>query len=470
MRRSTFIMHESPPPSCRRARVLRHAAAVVLALIAPVIGTASASPVAPAPTGQTTKSSGANAPVKSPPLLTAQDLSQVRRYVKLRPEQEEAVEDRFRVLQEELQTLRKKTQAGMAALSPSRVDPNAGGASEQYEAARIAYVDKLRKLQSDMADALEGVTDDSEARVVRASFTERIRTLQADFQRQLADFEPEKNARAAMADTLAARMALLEREVEERRALQAAMSRDVVAQLDVEQRAAWNDFLRAVRRKKLSQGLIGGEGVDLIAFIERLRAENDSITGIAEPSIDRVLRQWSIDIDPLLSERERIAGMRQRAGAAINRDANEINELSDAIVTLRVGLRDRTLRAAEEIARDLASPDAETFRQRFDEIAFRGIAVPTMLQRRLEKLVDDETLDAATRTEVRTLADTYLGDRRAHVRRVVEYAIRWQPDVLRQRNRAEPAHVAIDDMNAMRKAWTERERVYALGLAEILKD
>jgi hypothetical protein len=192
---------------------------------------------------------------------------------------------------------------------------------------------------------------------------------------------------------------------ERKERLNQAFLDDVRLVLTPAQDENWDDAMRMRRRMRtMNDGLLSGESVDLVATVQGLDLPEDT-----EETVRPVLRQYEIELDRALVERNKKYEEGQAEGMRLWREQNfeEIERLFDDARDAAVAVRDINRRFARQIGSMLEGESADAFQREFRERSFPTVYRETYAKRAMNTVEQFEDLTPDQQTEMEQIRASF---------------------------------------------------------------
>ncbi len=180
---------------------------------------------------------------------------------------------------------------------------------------------------------------------------------------------------------------------------------DVRVLLTAEQEGRWPLVEREMRRlKRMGDGRLHGESVDLIRLASGMGVEADGAGPIAE-----VLERYSRELDAALVRRDRRLEEAREDGfeELIGRDPDRARAIYERCLEARRAVRDANWRHMRLLAARLGEERGARLERRFFERAFWRLTQPTVAERYVEAALELPDLGDGQRARIEAMLDEY---------------------------------------------------------------
>lgn len=155
---------------------------------------------------------------------------------------------------------------------------------------------------------------------------------------------------------------------------------DVQTVLTKEQQSQWDRYQREWRRRNSMRGggqvgALAGENIDLFELVDRIDLEDEEYD-----RLDPVLEAYAIELDPALSNRDRMMQDMLNLSSAVLEGKSTVEDLESkfkAMQRARVQVRDVNDRYVQHLAAHLPPEKAAALDREYRMRSFRGIYNPT---------------------------------------------------------------------------------------------
>jgi len=304
-------------------------------------------------------------------------------------------------------TLRTFAFASISILANASISQTAHGQMEfMAEAMHPEFFSR------DLVIFAEGLNlDDTQEVIVEAMFdsynddfgmgwavtTERLNAVADELKEKKPDNE--RDTLKPVLDTLGAWL-------EEKRALDQGLLENVKTILVAEQLELWPSFSQKLYREKhINRGRLSGESTDLFQI-----SRDTNLSGTAESIITPQLEEYAVALDKAMRKRDAIlrANPKKLFDNILNGDNAQSPEHVEALIKLRISVRNINDRYIEVISSSLSAQDGEDFRLRALNRGYPRIFRKTPAQRILRQAAENESYDPEIHALIMQLETAYL--------------------------------------------------------------